>query len=200
MFQVKASLSFCPSISMSRRIGTRTSDWVAFSWITAGSWSSKLGETHRTRASDKQLSLCPTLTDRLLLCHRLCCSPQWERPLLVAAQAAAVDGGGAGHGVQVVRAVRQRGNPLAVPLGLLFPGDIPRHMNVTSINLIFVSLRCVLAGSAFLQMVVEVPEVGWWLGGDGDSFVLLIISFQDLLNLRRLQQGHTGGELSVAVI
>lgn len=45
IFQVKASLSFCPSISMSRRIGTRTSDWVAFSWITAGSWSSKLSKT-----------------------------------------------------------------------------------------------------------------------------------------------------------
>ena len=42
MFQVKASLSFWPSISMSRRMGTRTSAWVAFSWITAGSWSSKL--------------------------------------------------------------------------------------------------------------------------------------------------------------
>lgn len=46
IFQVKASLSFCPSISMSRRIGTRTSDWVAFSWMTAGSWSSKLGNTN----------------------------------------------------------------------------------------------------------------------------------------------------------
>lgn len=45
IFQVKASLSFWPSISMSRRIGTRTSDWVAFSWMTAGSWSSKLGKT-----------------------------------------------------------------------------------------------------------------------------------------------------------
>jgi len=45
MFQVKASLSFWPSISMSRRIGTRTSAWVAFSWITAGSWSSKLRNT-----------------------------------------------------------------------------------------------------------------------------------------------------------
>ena len=44
MFHVKASLSFCPSISMSRRMGTSTSDWDAFSWITAGSWSSKLQE------------------------------------------------------------------------------------------------------------------------------------------------------------
>lgn len=42
MFQVKASLSFCPSISMSSRMGTSTSGWDAFSWITAGSWSSKL--------------------------------------------------------------------------------------------------------------------------------------------------------------
>lgn len=42
MFQVKASLNFCPSISMSSRMGTSTSGWDAFSWITAGSWSSKL--------------------------------------------------------------------------------------------------------------------------------------------------------------
>lgn len=42
MFQVKASRSFCPSISMSSRMGTSTSGWDAFSWITAGSWSSKL--------------------------------------------------------------------------------------------------------------------------------------------------------------
>jgi hypothetical protein len=42
MFQVKASRSFCPSISMSSRMGTSTSGCDAFSWITAGSWSSKL--------------------------------------------------------------------------------------------------------------------------------------------------------------
>ncbi len=42
MFHVKASRSFCPSISMSSRMGTRISGWVAFSWMTAGSWSSKL--------------------------------------------------------------------------------------------------------------------------------------------------------------
>lgn len=42
MFHVNASLSFCPSISMSSLIGTRTSGWDAFSWMTAGSWSSKL--------------------------------------------------------------------------------------------------------------------------------------------------------------
>lgn len=53
----------------------------------------------------------------------VCRSPQREGPLLVTAQPAAVDGGGAGHGVQVVRAVGQRGNPLTVPLGLLFPGE-----------------------------------------------------------------------------
>lgn len=48
--------------------------------------------------------------------------------------------------------------------------------------------------------VVEVPEVGGGLSADGDSFVLLIVSFKDLLDLRSLQQGHTGGQLSVAVI
>jgi len=48
-------------------------------------------------------------------------SPQGERPLLVAAQPAAVDGGGAGYCVQVVGTVGQRGNPLAAPLGLLLP-------------------------------------------------------------------------------
>merc|ERR1712002_197538 len=46
---------------------------------------------------------------------------QWEGSLLVAAQSAAVDGGGAGHRVQVVGAVGQRRNPLTVPLRLLFP-------------------------------------------------------------------------------
>ena len=56
-----------------------------------------------------------------------CCSPQWEGPLLVAAQSAAVDGGGARHSVQVVRTVGQRGNPLTVPLRLLFPGDGTRQ-------------------------------------------------------------------------
>lgn len=55
-------------------------------------------------------------------------SPQREGPLLVAAQPAAVDGGGAGHSVQVMRAVGQRGNPLTVPLGLLFPGGIKKKM------------------------------------------------------------------------
>lgn len=36
----------------------------------------------------------------------------------------------------------------------------------------------------FPQMtVVDVPEVGGWLSADGDSFVLLIISFKDLLDL-----------------
>lgn len=48
IFHVKASLSFCPSISMSSRIGTSTSGCEAFSWITAGSWSSKLGKNGRT--------------------------------------------------------------------------------------------------------------------------------------------------------
>lgn len=63
-------------------------------------------------------------------CAGSCCSPQWEGPLLIAAQSAAVDGGGAGHCVQVVRAVGQRRNPLTVPLGLLFPGDRTTHQDV----------------------------------------------------------------------
>lgn len=53
MFQVKASLSFWPSISMSKRIGTRTSVWVAFSWITAGSWSSKLSQDKTTETLEQ---------------------------------------------------------------------------------------------------------------------------------------------------
>ena len=53
MFQVKASRSFCPSISMSSRMGTSTSGWDAFSWITAGSWSSKLEVELPTRQRDK---------------------------------------------------------------------------------------------------------------------------------------------------
>lgn len=50
------------------------------------------------------------------------------------------------------------------------------------------------------MIVGDVPEVGRWFSADGDSFVLLIISFEDLLDLRSLQQCHTGGELSVTVI
>ena len=41
LFQVNVSLSFWPSISMSSRIGTRTSFWDAFSRIVHGSVSSK---------------------------------------------------------------------------------------------------------------------------------------------------------------
>lgn len=48
-------------------------------------------------------------------------SPQGEGPLLVSAHAVAVDGGGARHSIQVVRAVGQRGYPLATPLPLLLP-------------------------------------------------------------------------------
>lgn len=47
---------------------------------------------------------------------------------------------------------------------------------------------------------MSVPEVGGGLGADGDGFVLFIISLKNLLNLRGLQQGHTGGKLSVAMI
>lgn len=56
-----------------------------------------------------------------------CCSPQWEGPLLVTAKSAAVDGGGAWHCIQVVRAVGKCGNPLTVPLCLLFPEDKQRY-------------------------------------------------------------------------
>lgn len=52
----------------------------------------------------------------------------------------------------------------------------------------------------FYRWAAGVPEVGRWFSADGDSFVLLIISFKDLLNFRRLQQSHTGGKLSVTVI
>lgn len=40
LFHVKVSLSFWPSISMSRRMGTSSSFWQEFSWICAGSRSS----------------------------------------------------------------------------------------------------------------------------------------------------------------
>lgn len=45
-----------------------------------------------------------------------------------------------------------------------------------------------------------VPEVGGGLGADGDGFVLFIISLKNLFDFRGLQQGDTGGELSVAMI
>lgn len=59
-------------------------------------------------------------------------SPQWEGPLFVAAQPAAVDSGRARHSVQVMRAVGQCGNPLTVPLCLLFPTNNHRHTDVLS--------------------------------------------------------------------
>ena len=42
LFQVNVSRNFCPSISMSRRMGTNNSGWLLFSWTPAGSVSSKL--------------------------------------------------------------------------------------------------------------------------------------------------------------
>lgn len=60
MFHVNASLSFCPSISISSLIGTRTSGWDAFSWITAGSWSSKLTESNNTANATSARHLAPT--------------------------------------------------------------------------------------------------------------------------------------------
>lgn len=60
MFHVNASLSFCPSISISSLIGTRTSGWDAFSWITAGSWSSKLTESNNTVNATSTRHLAPT--------------------------------------------------------------------------------------------------------------------------------------------
>lgn len=41
LFHVKVSRSFCPSISMSSRIGTKSSGWLAFSMFSCGSVSSK---------------------------------------------------------------------------------------------------------------------------------------------------------------
>lgn len=64
--------------------------------------------------------------------YAACCSPQREGPLLVAAQPATVDGGRAGHSVQVVGAVGQRWDPLTVPLGLLFPGEQIQHTHTRS--------------------------------------------------------------------
>lgn len=45
-----------------------------------------------------------------------------------------------------------------------------------------------------------IPEVGRWLGTDGNCFVLLIVSFQYLLHLWSFQESHTGGQLSVTMI
>lgn len=45
-----------------------------------------------------------------------------------------------------------------------------------------------------------VPEVGGGLSADRNRFVLFVISFKYLLDLRSLQQGHAGGQLSVAMI
>lgn len=66
-------------------------------------------------------------------------SPQWEGPLLVAAQPAAVDGGRARHSVQVMRTVGQRWNPLTVPLCLLFPTNNHRHTDVKTFEIAVLS-------------------------------------------------------------
>lgn len=47
--------------------------------------------------------------------------PEWEGPLFVSTKTIAVDGGGAGHSVQVMGAVGEGGHPLAVPLSFLLP-------------------------------------------------------------------------------
>lgn len=193
---------------MSRRIGTRTSGCVAFSWITAGSWSSKL-----RRSKTEGQSLHDDVQHLTVFFKRaqrfpVLSSPQWEGPLLVAAQPAAVDGGRARHSVQVMRAVGQRWNPLTVPLCLLFPTNNHRHTDVKTFEIAVLStsnylFRDLAQRTEFVSpepTVVGVPEVGGGLGADGDSFVLFIISLKDLLDLRGLQQGHTSSKLSVAMI
>lgn len=40
---------------MSSRIGTSTSDWEAFSWITAGSWSSKLQHNKKVELHNNEI-------------------------------------------------------------------------------------------------------------------------------------------------
>lgn len=45
-----------------------------------------------------------------------------------------------------------------------------------------------------------VPDVSRRLGADGHSFVFLVVSLQNLLHFRGLQQSHTGGQLRVTVI
>lgn len=78
-------------------------------------------------------------------------SPQWEGPLLVAAQPAAVDSGRARHSVQVMRAVGQCGNPLAVPLCLLFPTDNHRRKDVKTFKITVFSTSNYLFGDLAQQ-------------------------------------------------
>lgn len=68
-------------------------------------------------------------------------SPQGEGSLLVPTHAVPVDGGGTRHGVQMVGAVGQRGDPLAVSLGLLFPGETEGESNPVRPGLCSPSLR-----------------------------------------------------------
>lgn len=67
-------------------------------------------------------------------------SPQGEGSLLVPTHAIPIDGGGARHSVQMVGAVGQGGDPLAVSLGLLFPGETGGS-NPIRAGLRFCSLR-----------------------------------------------------------
>ncbi|TNN30284.1 hypothetical protein EYF80_059565 [Liparis tanakae] len=78
MFHVKASRSFWPSISMSRRIGTSDSSWAAFSWITAGSWSSKLRHDHVSHHRGKVLFLSRPMRLRLMVVEHGTASRWWE--------------------------------------------------------------------------------------------------------------------------
>lgn len=53
--------------------------------------------------------------------NKLLRSPEWERSLLVSAQAVSVNGGWARHSIQMMGAIGKSWNPLAVSFGLLFP-------------------------------------------------------------------------------
>ena len=143
--------------------------------------------------------------------------PEGEGPLLVAAQPAAVDGGGAGDGVQVVGAVGEGGDPLAVPLALLLPKTHIFSRGRTILGSWSTSIgrgrtilgrwstrigrgRTILGrwstsigrGRTILGSVL--PKVCWWFCADRYSFVLLIVSFKDLFYFRCLQQGDAGGQ------
>ena len=115
--------------------------------------------------------------------------PEGEGPLLVAAQPAAVDGGGAGDGVQVVGAVGEGGDPLAVPLALLLPKT---HIFSRGRTILGRWSTSIGRGRTILGSVL--PKVCWWFCADRYSFVLLIVSFKDLFYFRCLQQGDAGGQ------
>lgn len=125
-----------------------------------------------------------------VLAPRRAPSPQGEGPLLVAAQPVAVDGGGAGNCVQVVRAVGQRRDPLAALLGFGLPSAEQHQKKQKSRS---EGPRPALRTRTARAGLSHLPDGSRRLRVDGNSLELLVVALEDLLTLGRLQQCDARG-------